>query len=267
MHAQQQQVQRERTKIRLNAKGGGRPPKLTIAEQVCLCLFYLRHLPTFEVLGLQFGVSKSEANDTFHDWLVVLRELLPASLLEQLEHEADELEMVLELLSEFRLIVDSTEQPRERPGDQKKQQQCFSGKKKQHTFKNQLITLPEGKDIVDVMVGVPGPTSDISLFRTQQHKFTDEQQFEGDKAYVGATQMTTPQKKPRKGELTEQQKAENKIFSSKRIFVEHLIRLVKLFRIAKERFRLHPNTYKSVIYTVCGLVRLRIGTLLLPVSP
>lgn len=266
MHAQQQQIQRERTKIRLNAKGGGRPPKLTIAEQVCLCLFYLRHLPTFEVLGLQFGVSKSEANETFHDWLVVLRELLPASLLEQLEQETDELEMVLELLSEFRLIVDSTEQPRERPRDQKEQQQCFSGKKKQHTFKNQLITLPEGKDIVDVMVGLPGPTSDISLFRTQQHKFTDEQQFEGDKAYIGATQMTTPHKKPRKGELTEQQKAENKIFSSKRIFVEHLIRLVKLFRIAKERFRLHPDTYKSVIYTVCGLVRLRIGTLLLPVS-
>lgn len=78
--------------------------------------------------------------------------------------------------------------------------------------------------------------------------------------------MTTPHKKPRKGELTEQQKAKNKIFSSKRIFVEHLIGLVKLFRIAKERFRLHPNTYKSVIYTVCGLVRLRIGTLLLPVS-
>lgn len=266
MHAQQQQVQRERTKIRLNAKGGGRPPKLTIAEQVCLCLFYLRHLPTFEVLGLQFGVSKSEANDTFHDWLAVLRELLPASLLEQLEHEADELEMVLELLSECRLIVDSTEQPRERPGDQKEQQQCFSGKKKQHTFKNQLITLPEGKDIVDVMVGVPGPTSDISLFRTQQHKFTDEQQFEGDKAYAGATQMTTPHKKPRKRELTEQQKAENKIFSSKRIFIEHLIRRVKLFRIAKERYRLHPDTYKSVIYTVCGLVRLRIGTLLLPIS-
>jgi hypothetical protein len=40
-----------------------------MAEQVCLCLFYLRHLPTFEVLGIQFGVSKTEANDTFHYWL------------------------------------------------------------------------------------------------------------------------------------------------------------------------------------------------------
>ncbi|GAB4203636.1 MAG: hypothetical protein Fur006_58160 [Coleofasciculaceae cyanobacterium] len=77
--------------------------------------------------------------------------------------------------------------------------------------------------------------------------------------------MTTPHKKPRNRELTEEQKAENKVFSSQRIFVEHLIRLVKLFRVAKERFRLHPDTYKSVIFTVCGLVRLRIGTLVLPV--
>lgn len=134
IHERQQQVQTERTKIRLNAKGGGRPPKLTMAEQVCLCLVYLRHLPTFEVLGIQFGVSKTEANDTFHYWLAVLRKLFPASLLEQLENEASKIEMVLELLSEFRLIVDSTEQPRERPRDQKEQQKYFSGKKKQHTF-------------------------------------------------------------------------------------------------------------------------------------
>lgn len=265
IHEQQQQAQRERTKIRLNAKGGGRPPKLTRAEQVCLCLFYLRHLPTFEVLGIQFGVSKTEANDTFHYWLAVLRKLLPASLLEQLENEASKLEMVLELLSDFRLIVDSTEQARERPGDQKEQQKYFSGKKKQHTFKNQLITLPEGKDIVDVIVGATGPTSDISLFRTQQSKFAVEQLFEGDKAYVGAAQITTPHKKPRQRELTKQQQAENKVLSSQRIFVEHLIRLVKLFRIAQERFRLHPDTYKSVILTVCGLVRLRMGTWVFPV--
>jgi hypothetical protein len=174
--------------------------------------------------------------------------------------------MVLELLSEFRLIVDSTEQPRQRPRDQKEQQQCFSGKKKQHTFKNQLITLPEGQDIVDVIVGATGPTSDISLFRIQPQRFAAEQKFEGDKAYVGATQMTTPHKKPCKRELTEQQKVENTVFSSKRIFVEHLIRRVKLFRIAQERFRLHPDTYNSVILAVCGLVRLRMGTLALPVS-
>ncbi|BAY14047.1 helix-turn-helix domain-containing protein [Calothrix sp. NIES-2098] len=53
-------------KIRINAAGGGRPEKLFIQEQVCLCLFYLRHMPTFQVLEILFSVSKTEANDTFH---------------------------------------------------------------------------------------------------------------------------------------------------------------------------------------------------------
>lgn len=38
----------ESQKIRINASGGGRPEKLLIQEQVCLCLFYLRQMPTFE---------------------------------------------------------------------------------------------------------------------------------------------------------------------------------------------------------------------------
>lgn len=139
---QNQQKELESRKIRINQKGGGRKPKLNIAEQVCLCLFYLRQMPTFEVLGLQFGVSKSIANDTFHYWLQILRNILPASLLEQVENHQSDYELVLELLTEFELIVDSMEQPRERPKDNQEQQKYFSGKKRQHTFKSQFITLP-----------------------------------------------------------------------------------------------------------------------------
>ena len=39
-------------------------------------------MPTFEVLGLHFGIWKTEAKDTFHYWLEILRNVLPASLLE-----------------------------------------------------------------------------------------------------------------------------------------------------------------------------------------
>ena len=39
---------------------------------------------------------------------------------------------------------------------------------------------------------------------------------------------------------------------------------VKIFQIAAQRFRLRPQTYQQVILTVCGLVRLRIGALVLP---
>ncbi|NEO10729.1 transposase family protein, partial [Moorena sp. SIO3I8] len=69
----------------------------------------------------------------------------------------------------------------------------------------------------------------------------------------------------KKGELTDSQKADNKLLSKSRIFVEHLIRIVKIFKIVQERFRLNKKRYESVILTVCGLVRLRIGSLLLEV--
>ncbi|WP_238360628.1 HARBI1 family protein [Iningainema tapete] len=169
-------------------------------------------------------------------------------------------------MTEFQLIVDSMEQPRERPSDQKEQKEYFSGKKKQHTFKNQFIILPSGKDIVDVEVGKKGPQSDISLFREQQEKFEADQIFEGDKADQGGENITTPHKKPRKAELTDYQKVENKELSSKRIFVEHVIRLVKIFQIARQRFSLNYRTYEEVIITICRLVRLRIGALILPNS-
>ncbi|PMB00654.1 transposase, partial [Fischerella thermalis CCMEE 5328] len=51
-----------------------------------------------------------------------------------------------------------------------------------------------------------------------------------------------------------------------RIFIEHVIRLVKILRIAQQRFPLNSRTYEQIILTICGLVRLRIGALILPVS-
>jgi hypothetical protein len=80
---QEQKALLEKNKRRVNAAGGGRKPKLKIEEEICLTLFYLRQMPTFEVLGLQLGISKTEANDTFHYWLGILRKILPSSMLEQ----------------------------------------------------------------------------------------------------------------------------------------------------------------------------------------
>lgn len=97
------------------------------------------------------------------------------------------------------------------------------------------------------MVGAEGSKSDISLFRSQLSKFALEQSFKGDKAYIGGKNITTPHKKPQNRELSLQPSAENRFFSSQRIYVEHLIRLLKIFRIASERFRLHCDTYEQII--------------------
>lgn len=97
LHTQKQQ-EVETQKIRIINKGGGRKVKLSAEEQILLTLVYLRRsvdggsfprqtslqLTTFQVLGIQFGVSESTANDTFNYWFI-LQELLPPSLLEQVK--------------------------------------------------------------------------------------------------------------------------------------------------------------------------------------
>ena len=90
------------------------------------------------------------------------------------------------------------------------------------------------------------------MFRESRKGFEKNQKFNGDKAYEGEELTKTPHKKPKKQELT-----------SELIFVEHLIRFVKIFRVAKERFRLKLSKYEQIIMTICGLVRLRIGTFVL----
>ncbi|WP_251960770.1 transposase [Nostoc commune] len=254
----------ESKKVRIIAGGGGRKPKLSVKEQIILTLVYLRHMTTFQLLGIQFGVSESTANDIFNYWLPILRELLPSSLIEQVKKNESDLMIVKEILTEYELIVDSYEQVRERPGDKEEQEKYFSGKKSNHTFKSQMIIMPDGRDIVDVVAGEPGPKSDITMFRENRDNFDPKQNFKGDLGYLGEDLIDIPIKKPRNKELTTGQKKLNKEFSSKRIFVEHRIRSVKIFRVVQDRFRLNPKKYEQVILTICGLVRLRIGALILP---
>jgi DDE superfamily endonuclease/Helix-turn-helix of DDE superfamily endonuclease len=256
----------ESKKIRIIAGGGGRKPKLSVRVQIILTLVYLRHMTTFQLLGIQFGVSESTANDTFNYWLPILRELLPCSLIEQVKKNESDLMVVQEILTEYELIVDSYEQVRERPGDNEEQEKYFSGKKSNHTFKSQIIIMPDGRDIVDVVAGEPGPKSDITMFRENRDHFDPKQSFKGDLGYIGEDLIDTPIKKPRNKELTTDQKKSNKAFSSKRVFVEHRIRSVKIFRVVQDRFRLNPKKYAEVIMTICGLVRLRIRALILPLE-
>jgi len=259
---EQQQQELESQKIRINTKGGGRRRSLSNLEELCLSIFYLRHAEaTFELLGLRFGVSKTTANDKFHYWQKILRKILPASVLEQAERNEEDIQEILTQLEEERLLVDSFEQDRERPLDNEVQRKYYSGKKRRHTFKTSTIGTSKGDDIVDIDVGRRGPESDITIFRKQQKKLSENQSFLGDKAYVGAMNTETPHKKPKGKELTLVQKEENRVLSGHRIFIEHLIRRIRIFSISRVRFPLKSWHYRRTILTVCGLVRLRLGTL------
>ena len=181
LYARQKKVQ-ESQKTRLIKSGSGRPAKLALADQILMTLVYLHHLPTFQMLGVQFGIGESTANYIFHRWIKILRELLPASLLEQVKKNDSDYSGVIEILTEFELIVDSSDQPIQRPTDYHQQKINYSGKQKRHTKKNQVIVMPSGKEIVDVVVGETGATADINIWRKQRSSLETSQKFQGDKA-------------------------------------------------------------------------------------
>ena len=68
-----------------------------------------------------------------------------------------------------------------------------------------------------------------------------------------------PQKKPRNGTLTEDEKAENQWLSHIRVLVEHSIAGVKVYRIVHDVIR-HwcPDIRDQVMEVCCGLYNLRL---------
>ena len=159
-------------------------------------------------------------------------------------------------MSEQELIIDSSQQYRERPQNPKEQKKYYSGYKGGHTFKNQLIITEDGRELIDLVVGYPGPINDLKLWESQRHKFSPSQNFQGDAGYIGEVTISAPHKKPKKGKLTSTQKEENRQKARRRIRVEHRIRFGKIFRVASERFRLNSRHYQSIISLIFGLVRL-----------
>jgi hypothetical protein len=182
---QQQRAEIEQTKIRINRAGGGNHPKLTLEEQIVLTLIYLRHHLSFQLLGLLFEVSESTAHNVFEYWQRLLQQASPPSLLEQVKKSLEATAEIRTKLTEHELLVDSSEQSIERPVEYQIQQKYDSGKQKKHTMKNQFVVLPELGEIVDVVVGKTGATSDIQIWREYQRRFDPQQLFVGDKAYVG----------------------------------------------------------------------------------
>ena len=67
-------------------------------------------------------------------------------------------------------------------------------------------------------------------------------------------ELFLPHKKPKKQELTAEQKAANKVLARERIVVEHSIAGLKRYRILSDRLRLHDlDLYNQVLGVCAGL--------------
>jgi hypothetical protein len=209
---------------RQRSYGAGRKAELALLEDKLLfILMYFRLYPTQFVQGYLFGLSQAQAND----WVHRLGPLLNQALgYEQClpEREPSKLESVLTQCPSLEFLIDGTERGINRPKDQESQKKNYSGKKKAHTVKNNIITERSGK-VVFLSDTYEGKKHDKKIADEEGYEFPEGSVLYQDTGFQGyrpeGATVRQPQKKPRGGELSEAEKAGNALISQVRVKVEH----------------------------------------------
>jgi hypothetical protein len=253
----------KRSTPRQRRRGGGRKATLkTTEDKLLYILFYFKIYPLQEVQALLFGFGQAQANEWIHRLAPVLNAALGYEM--QLPaRDAANLEQVLAQCPSLEFIIDGTERLVQRPKDPQKQREHYSGRKKRHTVKNNVISHKPTKKIKGLSATVPGSKHDKQLADEQEHRFPPGSQLWKDTGYQGyepAGIMThQPTKKPKGGELTAPEKEQNRTISQERIGVEHSIGGAKVFHIVHDIYRNHKQGFVDLIMeTACGLHNLRL---------
>jgi len=111
----------------------------------------LRRYPSKEVLGYLFGVSNSTTSR-------ILARLLPLL-------EAASKDTMLVETPELAVIIDTLEQRVQPPHDRLSADRFYSGKKRQHTLKSQVVVDEETGAVYNVSDSQPGVTADLTVVR------------------------------------------------------------------------------------------------------
>lgn len=112
--------------------GGGQKGKLPSVEaKLLFVLYYFKNYPTFDVLGTHFGMGRSKACENVHKLTPLLQRTLAslARLPERTFADAETFKAALAEADLERLLVDVTERPCQRPGNNEQQREHYSGKK------------------------------------------------------------------------------------------------------------------------------------------
>ena len=130
--ATQQQMYEEGVEsgTRQRRPGGGSKGKLpTVAEKLQFVLYYYKTYPTFDVLGAQFEMARSKANENLHKLSPMLHNTLVSLDLMPYRELATPEELKAALQGVDHLLIDATERAYHRSQDDAKQREHYSGKK------------------------------------------------------------------------------------------------------------------------------------------
>ena len=248
---------------RQRSYGAGRKSELSLVEDKLLfILVYFRLYPTQVVQGYLFGFSQAQANEWVHRLSPLLNQALGR---EQClpEREPSQLEAVLTQCPSLEFIIDGTEREINRPKNKESQTENYSGKKKTHTVKNNIITDMNGK-VLFLSDTHEGKKHDKKIADEEEYEFPYGSQLWQDTGFQGyqpdGVESYQPKKKPRGGELSGEEKAANKLISKVRVRVEHQISGIKRCKIVVHKFRDHLDHYADEIMEIaCRLHNFRVS--------
>jgi hypothetical protein len=253
---------------RQRAIGGGNDYTLDLRCRLLMTLAWLKLYLNTDVLGYLFGVDGSTASRNVRNLLPALRQVGEDTLgwLEPPKRgQTKDLAQAAQECPDLLAIVDATEQRIRRSGDRTTQREHYSGKKKCHTRKTQIIVNEHGA-IRDVSDSTPGSMHDLEHFRRSDATQRIPQQVGvgGDAGYQGLHDelpnhsVGTPHKARRGHPLTQDEKDVNREFSSVRIVVENTICELKHFKVLRDCFRHSVNCYDDAFRAVIAIVNPRI---------
>ena len=231
--------------------GGGRKHALALADRLLMLLIYYRTYVSHAFLGFLFGLDDSAVGRNINPLQPLLAGIfrIPERRIELAEDEIRE------------LFFDATERPTRRP--KRGQREFYSGKKKRHTIKAQVVVVRKRKPpgpgdqprrlrIAAVSESYPGRVHDKKIYDAARVVAPPDAKRTGDTAYLG-TGLRTPTRKPRGQKLSDEQKAANRKLSIRRVAAEHGIGKMKIWRIASERYRNPVSKHTLTMKNVPGL--------------
>jgi hypothetical protein len=176
------------------------------------------------------------------------------------------LEEVEKYFPGFMAFIDCTEQQIPRPVDKNKRKMYYSGKKKIHTVKNQIMVNNRGY-ILHKVAHKKGKRHDYDVYKKNHPVIPKQVVTVVDLGYLGiekdfpAQLSALPYKKRYQEDLSQEEKEYNRIHSKKRIVIEHTICRLKKYRIINDVFRNKLRKYNRISDIVSGLVNYRIMNL------
>ncbi len=149
-----------------------------------------------------------------------------------------------------------------RSNDPKKQKRHFSGKKKYHTQKAQVIVNLATLEIVATAFS-EGKKHDFKLFKQSCQGMIPTITCLADSGYQGIVEIHNnskiPKKKSKHHPLTKEEKAANRALAKARIYGEHVIGKLKIFRILKERYRNRRKRFGLRFNLISAIYNLSLG--------